>query len=156
MTTQIDDINAILARHDYGARALIPILLEIQEQHHYLPEDLLRQVAEKTQVPLVQVYQVAAFYSAFSLEPRGEHIVTVCMGTACHVLGSQMVMDRLETQLGIQAGETTADGLATLEGVNCVGACALGPIVIIDSSYSGQMSPQKVDRLVKRLAKKET
>lgn len=132
---------------------MIPMLLTIQEKYHYLPEDALRQVAEKTQLPLIQIYQVASFYKAFSLEPRGEHIVTVCMGTACHVRGAQLVMDRLETQLDINAGETTPDRLATLEGVNCVGACALGPIVIVDGTYSGQMSPQKVDRLVKRLEK---
>ena len=155
MTTETIDVDAIIDQHESGARALIPVLLEIQQQNHYLPEDALRQVAEKTQLPLIQVYQVASFYKAFSLEPRGEHIVTVCMGTACHVRVAQLVMDRLETQLNIKAGETTADGLATLEGVNCVGACALGPIVILDGRYSGQMSPQKVDRLVKRLKEKE-
>lgn len=155
MTIESNDINSIIDQHGSESRALIPLLLEIQEQNRYLPEDTLRQVAEKLQLPLIQVYQVAAFYKAFSLEPRGEHLITVCMGTACHVRGAQLVMDRLETQLNIKAGETTADKLVTLEAVNCIGACALGPIVIVDEQYSGQMSAQKVDRLVKRLEKKE-
>jgi NADH-quinone oxidoreductase subunit E len=155
MLTTNSDIDAAIDQYDSGSRALIPILLEVQAEHHYLPEDELRKVAAKMKVPLIQVFQVASFYKAFSLEPRGKHLVTVCMGTACHVRGAHQVMDRLETILDVKAGHTTADGEYTLEGVNCVGACALGPIVIIDGEYSGQVSAQKTDRLIKRLERQK-
>ena len=153
MTTDNKRTQAIIENYGTEERELIPLLLEIQAEHHYLPEEALRQVAAKMELPLIQVYQVASFYKAFSLEPRGKRLVTVCMGTACHVRGAHQVMDRLETTLKTKAGHTTADGEYTLEGVNCVGACALGPIVIVDGEYSGQMSAQKADRLIKRLEK---
>ncbi len=153
MTTETSTTDAIIDRRGVEQRALIPLLMDIQAEHHYLPEDALRRVAERMDLPLIQVYQVASFYKAFSLEPRGEHIITVCMGTACHVRGAYQVLDRLETLLDIHAGETTEDGKFTLEAVNCLGACALGPIVITDGEYNGQMAAQKVDRLLKRLQK---
>jgi NADH-quinone oxidoreductase subunit E len=143
--------DAIIDQHGFEQRALIPLLLDIQAEYHYLPQEALQRVAERMNLPLIRVFQVASFYKAFSLEPRGEHLVTVCMGTACHVRGGYQVLDRLETLLEIRAGETTQDGKYTLEAVNCVGACALGPIVIIDGEYTGQMRAQKVDRLLKRL-----
>jgi len=106
-------------------------------------------------VPLSQAYSVATFYNAFSLKPKGKHCVTVCMGTACHVRGSPQVLDRLETKLGVRAGETTTDHLFTLETINCLGACALGPIVVTDGEYSGQMTTRKVDTLLKSMLRAE-
>jgi NADH-quinone oxidoreductase subunit E len=151
MTFDSTETDAMIGQHGSEARALIGVLLDIQDKYHFLPPEALRQVAERMNLPLIQVYQVASFYKAFSLEPRGEHLITVCMGTACHVRGANVLLDRLETRLDIKAGDTTPDRKFTLEGVNCVGACALGPIVIIDGEYSGQMTAQKADRLLNRL-----
>lgn len=114
---------------------LISILEEIQTKHGYLPEEELRRVATQTGRSLVDVYGVASFFRAFSLKPRGRHLVSVCLGTACHVRGGPAIAKDLERQLGIKAGETTEDGEFTLETVNCLGACALGPVVVVDGHY---------------------
>jgi NADH:ubiquinone oxidoreductase subunit E len=153
MTIDSTKTDAIIGRHGLEARALIGVLLDVQDEYHYLPPEALRQVAERMNLPLIQVFQVASFYKAFSLEPRGEHLITVCMGTACHVRGASLVLDRLETRLNVEAGGTTADRQVTLERVNCLGACALGPIVIVDGEYSSQMTAQKADGLLNRLEK---
>jgi NADH:ubiquinone oxidoreductase subunit E len=153
MTIDSTKTDAIIGRHSLEARALIGVLLDVQDEYHYLPPEALRQVAERMNLPLIQVFQVASFYKAFSLEPRGEHLITVCMGTACHVRGASLVLDRLETRLNVKAGGTTADRQVTLERVNCLGACALGPIVIVDGEYSSQMTAQKADGLLNRLEK---
>lgn len=110
-------------------------------------------VSERLGVPLSQVYSVATFYHSFSLLPRGLHTLLVCTGTACHVRGAQQVLDRLKTNLSVEPGGTTDDGLVTLETGNCLGACALGPVAVLDEEYEGQLSTKKVDRLLKRLAR---
>ncbi len=104
-------------------------------------------------IPLSQIYSVATFYHAFSLKPRGAHLVRVCTGTACHVRGAPQILNRLETKLNIHAGATTRDRNITLETVNCLGACALGPIAVVDNKYQGQMDIAKTDRLLKNLAR---
>ena len=129
--------------------SLISVLEEIQAQYHYLPREAMILVSERWGVPLSQVYSVATFYNAFSLEPRGKHTVCVCTGTACHVRGAVQVLDRLETSLGVEPGGTTRDRLFTLETVNCLGCCALGPVVVLDDKYEGQMTTGKVDKLLK-------
>jgi NADH-quinone oxidoreductase subunit E len=98
-----------------------------------------------------RVYEAATFYTAFSLKPRGKHIVKICKGTACHVRGAAILQDRFETTLGIKAGETTADKNFSLETVNCVGACALGPVVVINADYHGQVTINKVDKIIKKI-----
>ena len=145
----------IVEKYKNRRGSLISILEEIQSQYGYLPGDALQVVAEKTGRSLVDIYGVATFYNAFSLKPKGRHCLQVCMGTACHVRGSPQVLDRLETKLGIQAGATTRDRAFTLETVNCLGACALGPIVVTDGEYSGQMTAQKADTLLKRILRAE-
>jgi NADH-quinone oxidoreductase subunit E len=130
-------------------------LEEIQERYRYLPPEALILASECLGVPLSQTYAVATFYNAFSLKPKGKHCLNVCMGTACHVRGSPQILDRLETKLNIQSGETTHDHRFTLETVNCLGACALGPIVLTNGEYSGQMTVQKVDRLLKNILSSE-
>lgn len=135
--------------------SLIASLEQFQSAFHYLPGEALILASEWLGVPLSQAYAVATFYSAFSLEPKGKHCVSVCMGTACHVRGSPRLLDRVTTHLGVGAGQTTADKAFTLETVNCLGACALGPILVVDGDYSGQMTTSKVDRLLKRLLKTE-
>lgn len=133
--------------------SLIAVLEGIQAQYRYLPFEALVLASERLGVPLSQAYSVATFYHAFSLRPKGKHCLHVCMGTACHVRGSPQVLDRLQTKLGIKAGGTTRDRKFTLETVNCLGACALGPIVVTDGEYSGQMTAQKVDALLKRVVR---
>jgi NADH:ubiquinone oxidoreductase subunit E len=143
-------VKSILARHDLRKRALIPILQDIQAEYNYLPELALKIVARSLELPLIDVVGVATFYRAFSLKPRGKHVVTVCLGTACHVRGGPKILDEFEKKLSIKAGETTDDHQFTLEVVNCLGACALGPITVIDGNYHGQMQTRTVDRLVKK------
>ncbi|MFH1372365.1 MAG: NAD(P)H-dependent oxidoreductase subunit E [bacterium] len=122
-------------KDDSTEGGLISILEKIQSKYSYLPEDALRDVAEKTGRSLVDIYGVATFYKAFSLQPRGKHLVSVCLGTACHVRGGPAIAEEIEKQLGIKAGETTLDNEYTLEAVNCLGACALGPVVVVDGHY---------------------
>ena len=142
------DLLRILDKYRDKRGALIAILEDIQSKYRYLPESALRMVAEKTNRPLVDVYGVATFYKLFSLKPRGKHLVSVCLGTACHVRGAPAVADEFERQLGILAGETTQDRQFTLETVNCLGACALGPIVVIDGHYFSHVGPRVVDEII--------
>jgi len=151
----IYDVQVILAEQRNGASSLLSVLEEVQDRYRYLPRDVLILISERLEIPLSQVYSVATFYNAFSLKPQGLHKFQVCTGTACHVRGAMQVLDRLETQLGIGAGETSPDLEYTLETVNCVGACALGPVVVADGSYARHMTASKVDRLLKQL-KRET
>jgi NADH-quinone oxidoreductase subunit E len=143
------DLVEVLERD--GAEApLIASLEEIQAKYHYLPREAMILVSEGLGVPLSQVYSVATFYNAFSLERRGRHEMCVCVGTACHVRGSKPVLTRLEERLRIHPGQTTPDWNYSLDTVHCLGACALGPIVVVDGEYSGQMHPEKVDELLAR------
>ena len=142
------DLLRILDKYRDKRGALIAILEDIQSKYRYLPESALRMVAEKTNRSLVDVYGVATFYKLFSLKPRGKHLVSVCLGTACHVRGAPAVADEFERQLGILAGETTQDRQFTLETVNCLGACALGPIVVIDGHYFSHVGPRVVYEII--------
>jgi len=155
MLISVTEINDIINKEASGDGSLIAALEEIQERYRYLPPEALILASERLGVPLSQAYSVATFYNAFSLKPKGKHSLHVCMGTACHVRGSPQVLDRLESKLGIKSGETTRDHLFTLETVNCLGACALGPIIVTNGEYSGQMTVQKTDTLLKHLMKAE-
>ena len=155
MRISISEINQLISQEMLGDGSLISVLEEIQQRYRYLPREALILASERLDVPLSQAYAVATFYNAFSLKPKGKHCLQVCMGTACHVRGSPQVLNRIETTLGIAAGETTPDMLFTLETVNCLGACALGPIVVTDGEYSGQMTVQKSDMLLKRIMRTE-
>jgi len=144
MDEKHEAVIKIIDSYNRRTDSLISILQDIQSEYHYLPEDALRQVSKILHIPLIQVYGVATFFKAFSLTPKGRHTVSVCLGTACHVRGAHRVLDEFERQLGIKSGETTADLQFTLESVNCLGACALGPIVVVDGKYYGQMNARKV------------
>ena len=150
MNTDCEKVVTIVSKYGGNRDSLVSILQDIQAEYHYLPEDTLRVVARQLDLQLIQVYSVATFFKAFSLKPRGEHIVSVCLGTACHVRGAPAVLDEVKRQLGIEPGETTEDMRFTLETVNCLGACALGPIVVVDSKYHGQMSPGKIKKVLKQ------
>jgi NADH-quinone oxidoreductase subunit E len=128
---------------------------DVQDEVNYLPEGTLRYVAERLGIPASKVFRLATFYRAFSLEPRGKHVIHVCTGTACHVRGAVKIVDALEREIGIQAGETDEQLEFTLETVNCVGACALGPVIMVDNEYHGQMSGAKAVRTVKKLRRGE-
>ena len=155
MRVSVADIDRIISQALQADGSLIAALEGIQARYRYLPTEALVLVSERLGVPLSQAYSVATFYHAFSLNPKGKHSLRVCMGTACHVRGSRQVLERLETKLGVRAGGTTRDRCFTLETVNCLGACALGPIVMADSEYTGQVTPQKADQLLKHLARAE-
>ncbi len=140
--------ESILKKHGYAGSRIIQVLTDIQAQYNYLPREDLEYVSRELKVPLSKVYSIATFYAAFSLVPRGEHMVTVCTGTACFVRGVTDVIERIEDRLGIKAGNTTEDNKFTLETVNCLGACALAPIVVVDGEYHGQTTVQKVDAIL--------
>ena len=136
----LQDVDAILDEYAERRGLLVPILQDIQAMYNYLPREALERVAERRGIPLSQVYSVANFYTAFSLLPRGRNIVSVCMGTACHVRGSPQVLEEAERQLKIKAGQTSPDMMWTLLTVNCLGACALGPVVVVNDVYHGHMT----------------
>ncbi|MFH2120827.1 MAG: NAD(P)H-dependent oxidoreductase subunit E [Pseudomonadota bacterium] len=139
----------IIQKNDKSKGGLISILEEIQEEYTYLPEIALRQVAKETGNPLADIYGVATFYKAFSLKPRGKHCVSACLGTACHVRGAQRIVEEFTQQLGITPGETTPDNEITFETVNCLGACALGPIVVSDGHYFANVTARKVKEIIR-------
>lgn len=141
-------VNSILKDYQCEQNWLVPILQDIQAEYNYLPREALQQISQGLDVPLSRVYSVATFFKSFSLEPRGRHLINVCLGTACHVRGAVRILEKIERELGISPGKTTADLKYSLETVNCVGACALGPIVIIDGEYSGQMKTDRVKPLL--------
>lgn len=145
---RLEDIQVILQRHGNNKCELISILEDIQEKYGYLPEKALRIVGRETGCSLVDIYGVATFYRFFSLHPKGRHLVCACLGTACHVRGAPRIVAELEQQLGIKAGQTTADNEFTLETVNCLGACALGPVVVIDGHYYSKVKKSKIKQLL--------
>lgn len=149
-TRQVEDkVNSILDSYRHDQSLLVSILQDLQAACNYLPKEGLTRVSEGLGIPLSQVYSVATFFKAFSLKPRGRHSIAMCLGTACHVRGAVRILEEIERELGINRGETTKDLRYTLETVNCVGACALGPIVIVDGEYSGQMKTDKVKPLLR-------
>lgn len=143
-------IGPILDNYQRDQGMLIPILQDVQAEFHYLPREALLEISEGLDIPLSQVYSVATFFKSFSLEPRGRHLINICLGTACHVRGAVRVLERIEEELGIKRGETTKDLKFTLETVNCVGACALGPVAKIDEQYWGEIKTDKVKPLLER------
>jgi NADH:ubiquinone oxidoreductase subunit E/NAD-dependent dihydropyrimidine dehydrogenase PreA subunit len=141
-------VDEILSHYAPAPHSLTLVLQDINTAKKYLPKGDLKYVAAKLGVPFSVAYHVATFYSSFSLTPRGKHLIQVCMGTACHVRGAKNVLMHFERKLKIDAGETTRDQLFSLETVNCLGACALGPVVVVDGEYHGEMNVKKTDRLM--------
>ncbi len=144
------DIQSIVDKHNHNRGGLIGMLQEIQARYSYLPKEALSIVAERTNHSLVDIYGVATFYKSFSLTPRGRHLCSVCLGTACHVRGAPVIAEEFERQLGIKAGQTTKDKEFTLETVNCLGACALGPIVVVDGHYFSNVNTAKVGKILQK------
>jgi NADH-quinone oxidoreductase subunit E len=143
-------VSDIINKYNGDRGQLVSILQDIQAEYYYLPQKALIQVSEIMSIPASRVYDVATFFRAFSLEPRGRHLINVCLGTACHVRGGIRVLETMERCLSIKRGETTKDHKFTLETVNCMGCCAVGPAVKIDGDYYGHMSSDKVGGLLNK------
>jgi len=143
-----EKVTAVLDKYQRKKGSLVSVLQDTQSEIGYLAREALMEVSQGLDVPLSRVYSVATFFRAFSLQPRGRHLINVCLGTACHVRGAIRILETIEREAGIKSGETDKDLRFSLETVNCVGACALGPIVIIDGKYSGDMKTDKVKALL--------
>jgi NADH-quinone oxidoreductase subunit E len=141
---QKEVVKQVLQKHQHDKALLVDVLQDIQAEIGYLPKEALVETSKGLGVPVSRVYSVATFFKAFSLTPRGRHLINVCMGTACHVRGSDKVLEQIEKELKIKAGQTTPDLNFTLETVNCVGSCALGPMVIVGEDYHGEMTAEAV------------
>lgn len=144
-----DRIDQIIDKHHAEPSSLIQILLEIQAENHWLPKEALERVSERLQVPMTRVQHIATFYKAFSVVPKGRHQIHICVGTACHVRGASRVLDAVEGLTGINPGETDLDLKFSLETVNCLGCCALGPVVEIDGKAHGKMAPAQTADVLK-------
>lgn len=149
MTHDFSRLPELIDRHPHSPESLIMILQEIQREYRYLPCEALMQTADALGVPLSRVFSAATFYNVFSLNPKGEKVVRVCVGTACHIRGAALIQDQLENLLRIKAGETSEDMKFTLEVVACVGACAMAPVVTVNEKYHGSVNPSRVKKLLK-------
>ena len=144
-------VDEIVTEHYEESARIVPILQDIQRDFRYLPEEALHHVARQLRIPLSRVYAVANFYAAFSLKPRGEPLIRVCMGTACHFRGAPKLMDLLESKFKVSDGDTSSDNKFTVEVVNCLGACALAPVVVVDEKHFDGVSPDKLLNVIKKL-----
>jgi NADH-quinone oxidoreductase subunit E len=150
---QLEIIDKIIDKYVGKEGVLIQLLLDIQRKIYWLPKEAIKRTTERLKIPISEVYRVASFYTALSLKPRGKHLVRVCAGTACYVRGAQRILDKAESILEIKVGETTSDAKFTLETVNCLGCCALGPVVEIDGKYYGTPAPKNIEELIQRKRK---
>ena len=148
--TDLTKLDKIFDNNPRNAGSLITVLQDIQKEFRYLPREAIEKTAEMLDVPLSKVYSASTFYAAFSLTPRGEKIVRICKGTACHIKGADIILDQLQSGLGINAGETTEDLKYSIEIVNCVGACALAPVMIVNDKYHANVRCDRVMKLVKK------
>ncbi len=142
-------VDQIIDRYQGQASALIQVLLEIQSENNWLPKEVLERVSEKLEVPLARIQHIATFYKAFSLVPKGRHHIHICMGTACHVRGAPRVLDTVQDLTGIKPGETDPDMKFSLETVNCLGCCALGPVMEVDGKTHGKMASGETEAVLK-------
>ncbi len=148
-------VDVILSEYEISPESTIMALQDVQAKYNWIPPEALARISERLDVPLAQLYHIGTFYKAFSLEPRGKHILHLCMGTACHVRGAALIAGELSRQWCIELGKTTPDKLFTLEKVNCLGACAIGPIIVVDGDYRGNMTINRANALIKRIMREE-
>jgi len=149
MNQDLGRLTEIFDRYPRTPQSLIGVLQDIQKELHYLPSEALEMTASELGVPLSKVFSVSTFYNAFSLTPRGEKVIRVCVGTTCHIRGAKQLQERFENDLGIKAGETTPDGKFTLETVACVGACAMAPVVAVNDEFHGGVKLAQTKKLLK-------
>ncbi|NLE70418.1 MAG: NADH-quinone oxidoreductase subunit NuoE [Clostridiales bacterium] len=145
---KFDQLHKVIQDHKDMPGPLMPVMHAAQEIFGYLPQEVQIEIAEGLGITLSEVYGVATFYSQFSLEPKGEHVISVCMGTACYVKGSQAVLDKLSDSLGVKPGGTTKDGKFTLLATRCLGACGLAPVLTVDESVHGRVTPDEVPAIL--------
>jgi NADH-quinone oxidoreductase subunit E len=150
-TVDVEPVRPLVDAYITGEKALIEMLLDVQEEYNFLPQDVLTFIAEEGNIPISRLFSLATFYSAFSLTPKGKNHVRVCTGTACIVRGARSILESLVGELGIAPGEVTEDGEFSIETVHCLGACALGPVVVTGESYHGHMNSVKATDLIKQL-----
>jgi NADH-quinone oxidoreductase subunit E len=149
-----EKVREIVQRYSGDKSYLVPILQDVQKEFNYLPKDALFSVSAHLSVPISRVYEVVTFYKAFSLKPKGRNQLSLCMGTACHVRGAELIARNVEDILGIKEGDTTADLEFSFETVGCLGACALGPVLVVNGEYHGHMNIAKSTKILKKLGKK--
>ncbi len=140
----LDEIQAVLIRYPKDQRYALAAMQDMQRQFHYLPREGLAALARHLSCPFSQLYSMATFYKAFSLSPKGKHVIKLCDGTACHIRGGSLLLEGITRELGIRPGETTADGLFTLQLVNCLGSCAIAPVILIDDTFYGKMTLERL------------
>jgi len=148
-TEEISRIDQIIDKYEGEEGILIQLLLDIQQELNWIPKEVAERISQRLNIPQSQIYRVASFYTAMSLTPRGRHLVSVCMGTACHIRGSPRLLDRITDVLKIQPGETSPDRRFTLNTVNCLGCCALGPVMVVDGKYHGKITPTEAEKVLK-------
>jgi len=148
--TDVAQFDRIIDRYERSEESLLAILQDFQREFHYVPEDGIRRLSEVMEVPESKIYSMGTFYKALSLTPRGRHTIKVCTGTACHLKGAPQILETLERELEVKRNGTTADGEFTLECVNCVGACAMAPLILIDEEYHGQTRSSKIMDIVRK------
>lgn len=144
-------LDEILSRYGKDPTSLLAILQDIQDARNYIPREWVEKMSEELNIPLTRIYRQATFFKALSLEPRGEHICVVCVGTTCHVRGAPKLIDKVTRDYGIESGKTTPDMKLTMETVGCVGACALGPLIVLDGKYHGHITTDKLGKVLKKV-----
>jgi len=143
-------VDGIIDRYEGERGVLIQMLLDLQSEFNWIPKEAIARISERMRIPKSQIYRIASFYKAMSLNPVGRHLIQVCLGTACQVRGAPKIMDRVKESLGIEEGETTPDMRFTLRRVNCLGCCAMGPVVVVDGDYHGKVTPSEVKDILQR------
>jgi NADH:ubiquinone oxidoreductase subunit E len=149
MNHDLSKLPDIFARYPREPQSLIAVLQDIQKEFNFLPCEALKEAAQHLDVPLSKVFSVSTFYNAFSLNPKGEKVIRICMGTTCHIRGAALIQDQLESKLGINAGQTTSDMKYTLEVVNCVGACSMAPVVIVNDKYYADVKVNQTKKILR-------
>jgi NADH-quinone oxidoreductase subunit E len=148
-----EQVGKIIDKYQEKRTALISILHEIQDRYNHLPEEALKKVASRLKMDLNDIYGVATFYKSFSLIPKGRHSITLCLGTACHVRGGPKILMEMKRQLNIEPGQTTSDKQFSFNVVNCLGVCAIGPVMFVDGKFYGEMNPVKAKRIIEKINK---
>ncbi len=148
MEIELAKVDEVVDKYNGDEGMLIQILQDVQNEYRWLPKDAIVRVCKKLGIPISRAYRIATFYTAFSLEPRGRHLVNVCLGTACHVRGGARILEKLEQSLDITAGRTTSDQKYSLERVNCLGCCALGPVITVDEEAHGRLGVKDIDGIL--------
>ena len=144
----LNRVEEIIDRYEGEEGVLIQMLLDLQSEFNWIPREVIARISERLHIPKSQIYRIASFYKAMSLSPVGRHVIQVCLGTACQVRGAPRIMDRVKESLGIEEEETTQDMRFTLRRVNCLGCCAMGPVVVVDGDYHGKVTPSEVEDLL--------